>query len=389
MLLHQNSWALIERTPNSMIVKQPSVNSIVSPWEQGSEFHLMENIRKDEHFESPWNRGGLFFGSGRDAFKAILFLGMASMGWKRLWIPAYFCQKVVDAILETGINVQCYQSWYPGERGENDCPCTVIRGDVVLVVNHFGLKSEIKLGFDISNAAAIIEDHTHDPWSSWASNSKADYCIASLRKTLPVPDGGVLWSPKLQELPTPPPLTDQHRSAAGKKLEAMRMKALFLKGQIVDKSSYRALSLAGEENLCGRDISAILEWTEQNLDRFPTGEWREARKRNHETLRQVISSLKWVQVVCPRVMTSVVPFSCVLLFDSAERRESVRIKLIQSDIYPAILWSLQNPAIEGIPVEHTNASTRMLSIHCDMRYSERDMSYVANCIKGFGNEFKG
>jgi hypothetical protein len=370
-----------------MIVKKPSENSKGSPWEQGSEFHLMENIRKDENYESPWNHNGLFFGSGRDSIKAILSLGMASMGWKRLWVPAYFCQKVVGAILETGINVQCYQSWYPGEMGENDCPCTVIGGDVVLVVNHFGLKSEIKLGFDISNAAAIIEDHTHDPWSSWAFNSKADYCIASLRKTLPVPDGGVLWSPRNQGLPILPSLTEEHRCAVGNKLEAMELKNLFLKGQITDKSRYRTLSLSGEANLCSRNVSAISEWTAQKLGEFPVFEWREARKRNHQALLEALSPLLWVQVIRSSIETDIVPFSCVLLFDSAERREFVRLRLIRANIFPAILWSLEKPAVQGIPEEHVDASKRMLSIHCDMRYSTQDMYRVADYVRNFGQEF--
>jgi len=370
-----------------MIVRQSSEDSTISPWEQGSEFHVMEYIRKDERVESPWNRDGLFFGSGRDAIKAILFLGMASMGWKRLWVPAYFCQKVVGAILETGINVQCYQSWYPGTIEENDCPCTIIKGDVVLVVNHFGLKSGIELGFDRGNAAVIIEDHTHDPWSSWARNSKADYCIASLRKTLPVPDGGVLWSPRNQRLPVLPPLTEEHRRAAGNKLEAMELKDLFLKGQIHDKSRYRTLFLSGEANLCSRNISAVSEWTAQRLEEFPVFEWREARKRNYKVLLEALSPLLWMQVIRTSVENNNVPFSCILRFDSAERREFIRLKLIQANIFPAILWPLEEPALQGISEEYVDASKRMLSLHCDMRYSVHDMYRVAEYIRNFGQEF--
>jgi hypothetical protein len=40
----------------------------------------------------------------------------------------------------------------------------------------------------------LVEDHSHDPFSPWAVGSSADYAFCSLRKTLPVPDGGLLWS---------------------------------------------------------------------------------------------------------------------------------------------------------------------------------------------------
>ena len=366
-----------------------SANSpVVLPWEQGSEFQLREDIHHNRPAVYPWDGKGIFFGSGRDAIKAILMFGMASRGWKRLWLPAYFCQEVVSAIAESGIALQSYSSWYPGKSGVSVAP-RFTAGDVVFIVNHFGLHSDAGQGFDMSHASAVIEDHTHDPWSVWTFKSKADYCIASLRKTLPVHDGGVLWSPRQQELPTTPRLTGEHRSAAEKKLESMRLKALFLRGQIADKSGYRALSLAGEEDLCTQNISGILGWTKENLDNFPAQEWREKRKRNFDTVHQSISSLKWVQVVSSDVTTDIVPFSCILLFDTVKRRDFVRTRLIQADIYPAILWSLEKPAVQGIPSDHFDASRRMLSIHCDMRYSTQDMSYVADCIKRFGHEFKG
>ena len=357
-------------------------------WEQGSEFHLLDQSLNSTHFAAPWDQNGLFYGSGRDAMKALLIFGMNTMGWKRLLVPAYFCQTVVKALLETGITVQCYRSWYPGEREENKHMCEVLNGDVALAVNHFGLKREITLGFDISKAAAVIEDHTHDPFSSAAMKSGADYCIASLRKTLPVPDGGVLWSPRNKALPVPPLLTAEHRLAAGEKLEAMRLKGLFLKGEITDKSGYRTLFLSGEKNMSGGKISAISEWSAENLGSFPVLEWREMRKQNYQMLFDALSSLSYVTVLPSASEPGSVPFSCILLFDRAERREFVRQKLIQKNIFPAILWSLEKPAIEGIPMEYIDAGKRMLSLHCDMRYSPTTMKYIAKCIKESGDDFK-
>ena len=372
-----------------MAVHLPIEGSGGLPWEQGSEFHLMESTRSGKRVESPWKSDGLLFGSGRDAIKSILVFGMASMGWRRLWVPAYFCQKVAGALIQTGIDVECYYSWYPGETGEGKREFAVGREDAVLLVNHFGLKSDVKPAFDIRNAAAVIEDHTHDPWSPCAFNSGADYCIASLRKTLPVPDGGVLWSPRNRKLPDSPSLTEEHRLAAGNKLEAMELKDLFLQGKMADKSTYRTLSLSGEADLCGRDLSAVSEWTAEKLGEFPVIEWREARKRNHDVMRQALSPVKWLRVVSSSAGAGIVPFSCILLFDSPERREFVRTKLIDASIYPAILWSLEKPAVQGIPDEHKEASRRMLSIHCDMRYSTDDMELVAERIRYFGNGFQG
>jgi hypothetical protein len=85
--------------------------------------------------------------------------------------------------------------------------------------------------------------------------------------------------------------------------------------------------------------------------------------------------------------TDIVPFSCIHLFDSAERREFVRLKLINANIFPAILWSLDKPAIPGIANEYKDASRRMLSLHCDMRYGAQDMIRIAENIRNFGQNF--
>jgi sugar transferase EpsL len=366
-----------------------SSGQMIGPrWENGSEFHLNETIYNDVPLKSPWDDKGLLYGTCRDALKALLLLGMASNGWKRLWVPAYFCQEVLSDIAQTGIAMECYQSWYPGNSGKKRVPIFT-DGDVVLVVNFFGMYSAADMELDIGNASAFIEDHSHDPWSAWAFESKADYCVASLRKTLPIPDGGVIWSPKHRQLPALPELTAEHRLAAEQKLEGMSMKTSYLNGQASDKDGYRKLLMIGERDLCGKEISAILDWTKQHLAKFPVQKWREDRKRNHRIVREAVAPLKWVRAINPPEVPGIVPFSCVLIFDSSERRKFVREKLIQAGIYPAILWPLDKPAVQGIPAEYTEISKRMLSVHCDMRYSTEDMQHVADCIKKFGSEFKG
>ncbi|HTP13550.1 MAG TPA: hypothetical protein VMM37_07960 [Bacteroidota bacterium] len=354
--------------------------------EHGSEFHLMEPVEASDRFVSPWSQNGLLFGTGRDAIKGTLTMGMESMGWNCLWVPAYFCQGVVESMAETGIRVRSYYSWYPGNSRTTSLP-VLKKGDVLFTVNHFGLLRQSDPEFAPGRPSAVIEDHSHDPWSLWACNSTADYCVASLRKTLPIPDGGVAWSPLGRRLPDAPPLTEQHRAAAEEKLEAMKLKAQYLSGTLADKSRYRTLSVHGEEHLSHQMPSGALGWTKDHLETFPMARWRDARRANHESLRLRLSTVKWAEVISSGSSPEVVPFSCIIVFDTPERREYVRRKLIESDIYPAILWSLSNPAIPGIPAAHAKASGRMLSVHCDMRYSRNDMVHVGDHIERYGQEF--
>jgi len=67
----------------------------------------------------------------------------------------------------------------------------------------------------------------------------------------------------------------------------------------------------------------------------------------------------------------------------------VRQKLIESRVYPAVLWPLDASVVTGIGEEFREFSACMLSIHCDMRYAEDDMLHVATLIKQFGAEYDG
>ena len=313
---------------------------------------------------SPWDRERLLFGTGRDAIRALLRLGMRSKGWKRLWIPSYFCQTVVQSIVETGINVQCYNSWYPGRSKEEDRP-QAVTGDVVLEVNYFGLTSQSSCVVDTKNATAVIEDHTHDPWSPWAFKSKAEYCIASLRKVLPIPDGAVLWSPSELSLPEPPPLTEEHEKAAGTKLEAMKLKAEYLAGSSPDNESYRKLFASGEKHLSGSSVSAMSAWSQEHLDHFPVSSWRKIGIRTSgcwHMLCQILHGLMFWR----------------LLKNGIQSRSqlSCSLKRLNSEISCAMDWSLKDLSGNSMAIGRTGILNGIP--HCSDRGEQDDCyRYIA------------
>lgn len=60
-------------------------------------------------------------------------------------------------------------------------------------MNYFGLRTSRS---NQSLPIPVIEDHSHDLLGRWPLYSDADWCIASIRKTLPTIEGGMVWSPK-------------------------------------------------------------------------------------------------------------------------------------------------------------------------------------------------
>lgn len=316
--------------------------------------------------EVPWGgRAHSLWGSGRDAIRALLALGSQELGWRRVLCPTFFCQNVVAALAR-----QLEVALYDDDPLRGSAPSVDARpGDVLLVPNVYGARRKPSPS-PTRSAMATIEDHTHDPLSAWAYESDADYAIASLRKTLPLPDGGVAWSPRSHPLPSERPMTPRHARASLDRLSAMVLKAHYLAGDAVSKEEFRQRALDGERAIGGGEISGISPFSRARLASLPTRTWREARAVNRAAFRQAFG-------VCQGVAVLDTPFAVTLLFDSADAREKVRKELVAARVYPAVLWSLDDPVVPEIPASQIDLARHLLTLHCDYRYSPADMSRVA------------
>jgi hypothetical protein len=76
------------------------------------------------------------------------------------------------------------------------------------------------------------------------------------------------------------------------------------------------------------------------------------------------------------------PYAATLVFDRRMDRDKMRAALIAARIYPAVLWSLDDPVVDGIPEADVDLARRIVSIHCDYRYTPSDMVRVADVIRG-------
>ena len=161
----------------------------------------------------PWPEGAAFYSSARSALLAICrFVGAPSC---RLFVPEYFCSEVVESLCTAGLRIAVYRDT-PDQPSPDLESLRANTGDIVLAVNFFGVRTFAAWSaWRLANRETVlIEDHTHDPWSSWALSSEADYAIASVRKTLPVPDGAIAWSPRMLPVPQPAIILNAPRSFA-------------------------------------------------------------------------------------------------------------------------------------------------------------------------------
>ena len=279
------------------------MSAVTEVWEVGGEFHLPVDPPGPYH---RWPEGAVWYALGRHAVEALL----GQLRSPRLWLPDYFCHEVAARWRETAV-VELYEDdpRWPEPRWES---LRTAPRDVVVAVNYFGVRRGAPWReWREETSYVLVEDHAHDPASDWATTSTADYAFSSLRKTLPVPDGAILWSPRGLPLPDQP--------AGGADGSELKLAAMLLKGEYLErgddglKDRFRRLQLDGEERLAEAAVSGASAATRESLVRGVPLPWRARRSEN--TARLLSSLHGWASPSrCsrsgPRMRRRSAPFSC-------------------------------------------------------------------------------
>ena len=341
--------------------------------EYGSDFHYISGFQGKGSTLSDFYPKANYYADGRQALIHLY----QSQGWQRLWMPEYFCYDVIASLKEAGLNLIFYQDWPDSHTDSEALEAIQSKGlfqptDAILRVNYYGTRKYRNT--EKLPVAAIVEDHTHDLIGDWPIHSTADWCIASLRKTLPLPEGGILWSPMGLKLPTAPEASEKNEQIAAIRWDAMRLKARYLAGEAVEKAEFRKGYVETEEYFDHAPVCALDKSSQEYLKTFNIRDWYNQKRSNWELLRDI--KKEGVKVITPE-MTGCYPFSLVLLFDNPDERDQVRKELIEHQIYPTILWNIPVPTDGEIFI----FSRCMLSIHCDARYTKEDITQLKSVIE--------
>ena len=146
-----------------------------------------------------------------------------------------------------------------------------------------------------------------------------------------------------------------------------------MEGKGTLKNEFRTKFINTEEILSSLPFSLIDSESINYLNHFDINAWYNIKKKNWKYLRDTFS--KDINILSPEEEFCN-PFSFIVIMDNMKTRELVYKKLIQTAIYPAILWNIPSDTIVEPPVN--DISGRILSIHCDGRYTEgdvRELSY--------------
>lgn len=248
-----------------------------------------------------------------------------------------------------------------------------------LYMDYFGNKAlndsqlnELKINFP---NLIFIEDRTHNLFVDNRRQFKADFTIASLRKWVNIPDGGLLWTDK--KLVNKEFSEDLNFFESRLKAQCLRNE-FFKTGDEFTKISYRKVfsTVTGsiDEDLLPGLMS---EYSRELLKQIDFTLINEIRKKNASIL---ISELKGFNFVQKKVGLGDV-YVAVLV----ENRDKIQRELASKGIFCTIIWPLSDEQKEICRIAKYTEE-HILTIYCDQRYTSEDMEYVAKCIRRVCNE---
>ena len=297
----------------------------------------------------------------------------------RLHMPSYSCMGVAEAL-----SADTPLVWYrhlPDERGPRMETLRAGPGDVVVAQNLFG--RDTREPWDAWAAAhpdvTVIEDHSHDPFSDWARTSTAAYATASLRKTLPVPDGGLLWSPRGLDLPVP---AGGESPGAGLKLAAMLLKSAWLDGRAVRKDDFRALQQAGEGALLGSEGPASTV-TRAVLPLLDIGRLRATATRNAAALAASLASWTGSRHLRHGAPAGSASFRVQLVCADETTRDALLRHLARHGIFAPVHWRQDRAGFWSGDDQAADLASRMLTVPVDHRCRPDDVRRIADVIRAF------
>ncbi|MBQ8041133.1 MAG: hypothetical protein IJ274_14920 [Lachnospiraceae bacterium] len=351
------------------------------------EWSLYEIVKQKKKFWLPFMGDNekyetIFYQSGRNAIEDLLAYLKKERNITKILLPDYMCETVKAAAIRAGISLEYYKvdsyfSYLPDEIEEK-----LSKETCLFVAHYFGKKPDEEVLKSIQkwkkNGTIIIEDVTLSLFSS-DNDGKVGfgtYVLGSIRKWLPIPDGGFLasYTEKL-----PPQLCSTHVSKyTDFYFMVQAMKREYVKGGCVNKAlkkiymDYYGLSI--RELFSDYKLYPMSEWTTNYLQNYDICEVIKKRKQNYDYLYEKIESIEGLTCKIKRE-EGYLPLGMVI---ETRNRDQLLQYLIEKGIYCNVHWRLE-------PSENNPDSNQLtkgcMTIPCDQRYGKQEMNYIVEALE--------
>ncbi|WP_097014656.1 DegT/DnrJ/EryC1/StrS aminotransferase family protein [Anaerocolumna aminovalerica] len=353
--------------------------------EIGSEFWL-DDPSAEQKMEAQWIRkfgNTVLTTSGRGAIS--LLLQEVNPRFKSVLLPAYICDSLILPFRKNGY--QC--SFYDINKDLSPITETIRENrevGIFLHMGYFGFSTNNNLMEVIRefkrNSAIIIEDVTQTLFSDFKRYEENDYYVASVRKWMGLPSGGLLASPVREIKGTLP----EDKSFASIRKEALLLKAEYIhKKDELLKKQYLNLFSHGERILSEEPYPYRIDSLSNNImNGTDVNKLVEIRKNNYQILKKGLNGIEFIEPVFQNVPGNTCPMFYPVYLNN--NRDQIREKLSSRKIYCPIHWSRPKQISVNSFKNIGNIYNRILSIPCDQRYDWRDMDRVISVLGELEND---
>jgi len=303
------------------------------------------------------------YSNGRIALYNILLYLNKTKKAKQIFVPDYLCESVLKAISKAGYKYQFYNLGETLNIDENSFKAIPKYGDVVLVVNFFGLinthneiqqiKSFNNVFILLDNVQAFYEldEHLYD----------VDFSFTSLRKAFGVPSGAIVKTTKHTTF------YESQKNMHGN-FETFKLLGGISKNfGYVDDDLFLYFINKGEKLIdLEYQSTGVSDLTFEMIRRLPYTSIMEKRKKNANYICEKLKELE-IKLLLPYNKNKTPLFIPILI----DNRDSIRQKMFDNNIFTPIHW----PSIEGERrmKKSLELYDKELSLIVDQRYTESDL----------------
>ena len=345
--------------------------------EIGSDYNLsLENIKRESStiFKYLSNYNILYMDSGRSAL--MLLAKVLQNG--QILLPEYICKSVISCFSSN--NIRFYRLKADLKIDINDLNKKITKDTaIVFVMNYFGALQPANVHSFLDKKRnkfrfKIIEDTTHSLFSK--PMTIGDYCVCSIRKWFPIPDGGLLYSKKSMGNLFGKNLC---QNVDINRIYGMILKTFYLDGKLEKKALFTDIFKTSEEALDSKIEPLLMSNTSQYLLGFyGINTIIKQRKRNYEYLK------KWLSTIGINPICSLSNTDCPFVLPiKIKKRDTFRNYLIDNNIYCAVHWPLIGTELYDIKSARS-LSEQLISIPIDQRYGLENIDYIINVVSKFG-----
>lgn len=321
----------------------------------------------------------IYFDSGRSALKHLV----SRIGKKsKVLLPEFICESVSNCFDEDLIDFYRINSDFTVDI--DDLEKRAAEGaDVIFLMHYFGTVQPAEIIERIDNTAKrngciIIEDVTHSIFSK--KRTIGDYQICSLRKWMPIPSGGVLYSCNNDTSEVFENI-EYKKDTNNDRAYGMILKDLFLNDGFDCNTYYRKIFSECEKRLDdSKEITLMSDFTRFALSCFDIDVLRNTRVENYRYLEKALEKIGILPEInlddgnCPLVL----PIRAV-------NRDSLRSYLIENKVYCAVHWPFDG-LLEAKRPFAKNCADSLISLPIDQRYSKDEIGYMISKIRDYKEE---